>query len=32
MQPKGLRVNVNVTKLMISSENAGKVTVEGRFS
>ena len=27
----GLRVNVKKTKTMISSENAGKVTTEGKF-
>ena len=28
---KGLRVNVRKTKMIINSENAGKVTVEGKF-
>ena len=31
MGPKGLRVNIKKTKTMINSENAGKVTVEGKF-
>lgn len=28
---KGWRVYVNKTKLMISSENAGKITMKGNF-
>ena len=29
---KRLQVNVKKTKMMISNENAGKVTIEGKFS
>ena len=31
LESKGLRVNVKKTKKMISSENAGKATMEGMF-
>ena len=31
LESKGLRVNAKKTKMMISCENAGKVTVEGKF-
>ena len=30
-ESKGLKVNVKRTKMMFSSENAGKVTMEGEF-
>ena len=31
LESKGMRVNLKKTKNMISSENAGKVTLEGKF-
>ena len=31
LKPKGLRVNTKNMNIMISSENAGKVTEEGKF-
>ena len=31
LKSKGLRVNVMKTKMMIGSENAEKVTIEGKF-
>ena len=31
LESKGWRVNVKKTKVMISSENAGKVTIERKF-
>ena len=31
LESMGFQVNIKKTKIMISSENAGKVTVEGKF-
>ena len=31
VESKGLTVNVKTTKIMINSENAGKVTMEDKF-
>ena len=32
LESKRLRVNVKKTKMIISSQNAGKVKIEGKFS
>ena len=31
LESNGLRVNVKKTKMILSSGNAGKVTIEGKF-